>query len=383
VDPGQGRAGQTKSGRKIMHYPEVPYDYGVEIKSGSDNSPWQGALPFKDQSGAKGFQDGLGVNMRGDIAVESNIYYAPKMEEAGHATAFAGPLARIQAGLASDEDRAHSSYAGFMRGIHDRQKRGEQVYFIRREPGIPLVGSTVWVYDRTGELREECAVITRWIINGLQIDEDGNLYLVNASPRIIDPEDGYFLWNKGGTFGMSGEKARQHTFTGTLMKTNGKKVRMRLARAPVPLDSPPSRKPDVMAAKYPGPCGREAWAWVDGAQWFYAGASPLKNEGCSCPVLRIHLDWYKRTFVPEAYRHSFGVVDTNGNLIMHIGKYGNFDSASGAESRVPVGGDNIAVFLSRFISGTDNYIVYEDWGERIVVLKINYHAEESAPIQGM
>jgi hypothetical protein len=41
------------------------------------------------------------------------------------------------------------------------------------------------------------------------------------------------------------------------------------------------------------------------------------------------------------------------------------------------------VFLSRFISGTDNYIVYEDWGERIVVLKINYHAEESAPIQGM
>ena len=103
--------------------------------------------------------------------------------------------------------------------------------------------------------------------------------------------------------------------------------------------------------------------------------------GCSCPTQRLHLDWYKRTFVPEAYRHSFGVLDTNGNLIMHLGKYGNWDSAMGEKSTIPVGGDNIAVFVPRYISGTDNYLVYESWSERLTVLKIAYHAEETVPIE--
>jgi hypothetical protein len=84
--------------------------------------------------------------------------------------------------------------------------------------------------------------------------------------------------------------------------------------------------------------------------------------------------------VPEAYRHSIGVVDAAGNLILHIGRYGNYDSGRGAESRVPVGGDNIAMIQPRFISGTDEHLVFTDWCERIVVLKLEYHAEETVPI---
>jgi len=94
--------------------------------------------------------------------------------------------------------------------------------------------------------------------------------------------------------------------------------------------------------------------------------------------MRFHLDWYKRSFVPEVYRHSIGVLDTNGNLIMRIGQYGNFDSASGRESKVPVGGDGIGLTLPRFISGTDNYLAFDDWGERLMVLGLSYHAEEEA-----
>jgi hypothetical protein len=96
--------------------------------------------------------------------------------------------------------------------------------------------------------------------------------------------------------------------------------------------------------------------------------------------MRFHLDWYKRVFVPEAYRHSIGVLDTAGNLIMHIGSYGNFDSGDGPGSRVPVGGDGIGLTLPRFVSGTDNYLCFDDWGERLVVLKLGYHAEESVLI---
>jgi hypothetical protein len=66
---------------------------------------------------------------------------------------------------------------------------------------------------------------------------------------------------------------------------------------------------------------------------------------------------------------------------MHLGRYGNLDSGNGAKSRIPVGGDSIAVFIPRFISGTDNYLVFEDWSERLAVLKIGYHAQKTVPIR--
>jgi hypothetical protein len=98
--------------------------------------------------------------------------------------------------------------------------------------------------------------------------------------------------------------------------------------------------------------------------------------------MRIHTDWYKRTFVPEQYRHSIGVVDTAGNLILHIGQYGNFDSGNGPASKIPVGGDGIAFSDARMVSGTDNYLCFSDRGERVIVLKLNYQAEETVAVGG-
>ena len=154
---------------------------------------------------------------------------------------------------------------------------------------------------------------------------------------------------------------------------------MVMKRAPIPLEPLPARPPDAIIA-----AGRssDSWTWLEGAAWMYAGASPIKNSGCQCMTSRLHTDWYKRTYAPEGYRHSFGVVDTAGNLILHIGQYGNFDSISGPGSKIPPGGDGIGCFEPRFISGTDNYLVYEAWGEGLVVLKIAYHAEETAGIGG-
>jgi hypothetical protein len=71
-----------------------------------------------------------------------------------------------------------------------------------------------------------------------------------------------------------------------------------------------------------------------------------------------------------------GVVDSAGNLIMHIGRYGNHDDAL----RMKKGSEDIALTMPRFISGTDNYLAFDDWGERIVTLKLEYHAEETAGI---
>ena len=32
----------------------------------------------------------------------------------------------------------------------------------------------------------------------------------------------------------------------------------------------------------------------------------------------------------------------------------------------------------RQLSGTDDHLVFDDWGERLVVMKLNYYAEETA-----
>ena len=71
---------------------EVPYDYGVAKSGRRLSHGWRahatggemvGILPVRDQPGAKFFQDGIGVNVRGDVAEICNIYYVPKMEDRG------------------------------------------------------------------------------------------------------------------------------------------------------------------------------------------------------------------------------------------------------------------------------------------------------------
>jgi hypothetical protein len=348
---------------KCVSYEEVPYDYGIA------RGTFEGVIPVKAQPGAKGFQDGLGVNMRGDVVAQCNIHYKPKGFDVNERGAL-GTLGH--SGSAADKYRA------MQRVFLETSKRGVEWYYIRYVPGIPIDGATVWTYDRTGELRDECAVIAGLTVNGTAIDEDGKLYLTFARQRLYDGR--IFLAGKGGIIGDPKRK-NMVPFTGTFAKTRGKKVRILLNRgATVPLDEKIDRPLEVGGGYNKGAkSGQECW--VEGAEWLYAGASPIvRLQPCTCPTMRAYADWYKRSFVPEAYRHSIGVLDTNGNLVMHIGRYGNLDSGSGAKSAVPIGGDNIAIAFNSFVSATDNYLVFDDHGERLTVLRLGYHVEETAPI---
>jgi hypothetical protein len=169
-------------------------------------------------------------------------------------------------------------------------------------------------------------------------------------------------------------------FTGTLMKVppSGAQV-ISLAQAQIKPDPPPERPMDLCQTSYgfTKPDG-----WIEGAAWAYAGASPIVPNGCSCPNMRHCTDWYKRSFVPEAYRHSVGILDAAGNLIMHLGRYGNADSGRGPDSPIPVGEDGIGFCHMHYVTATDRYLCVSDIGnERIVVLKLGCHAEETAGIQ--
>jgi hypothetical protein len=247
-------------------------------------------------------------------------------------------------------------------------------------PGIPLGGGTVWTFDRTGELNKACAVIAGDLINGVQIDEGRSVYLVNARPKLYGGK--MFLHARGGTYGAS-RKRPWWPFTGTLIKTRPDAFcRVLMKNAKIPLDKMPARPPELAGVDFAGDQhDNPPLCWVEGAEWLYAGASPIVSTGCSCPMSRFHLDWFKRTYVPEAYRHTVGILDPNGNLIMHLGRYGNFDGAPGGPQGCKPGETDIGMTTPRFICGTDNYLAFEDWGDRMVLLKLEYHAKETVAIE--
>ena len=357
-------------------YREMPYDYGIQ-KTGKWNQGWIGVLPVKDQPGAKFFQDGIAVSMQGDIAVQSNIYYVPKMEDS-----VSEVFVNQRRGVGGTGDH---SYQGFIRSVQEKEKRGERVYFIQRRPGRRLHGGTVWVYDSTGELRKGNIVPGACLVNGVGIDEDGAVYFNYASTRIIGGKA--FLSGRGRVIGNNAPS--NHPFTGSLVKFPREGGEIKSRQAPIKMDKYPDRAPDAAGCGWGWKSTKEnAWSqgqtgdWAEGAEWLYAGACPIVPLSCSCPNSRFYTDWFKRSFVTEAYRHSVGVVDTGGNLIMHIGSYGNADSGRGPDSPVKVAG-GIAMAHVMYVSATDTYLCLSDMAaERVTVLKLGYHVEETVPVSG-
>ncbi len=72
-----------------------------------------------------------------------------------------------------------------------------------------------------------------------------------------------------------------------------------------------------------------------------------------------------------------GVLDTNGNLILRIGRYGNVDS-SGPGSLVPLGGDEVGLFYPAYLAThTDHRLLISDAGNaRVSSVRLAYHVNE-------
>jgi len=366
ADPAQAAKGQVRTGSgelvDSVSYTECPYNYGEQLPN---NDRMIGVIRTKCQPGPHGFQMGIGVNMRGDIAIVSQIYYVPKMEDVGMALAMMGPKSQSAGGRWCEE--------GFDldRLLKESARRGETVYAVPRRPGIPLAGSTIWTFDAQGELKNsgdanrKLPVVNGRLVNGVQLDEDGFVYFAMRHMRQAGGK--VFL---EGAAGILGGERKTTPPVWVYVKGHPEKLKVSLQKAIVPMDQPPKRPFDLADPN----------AWIKGAEWLYAGASPVVNAGCICPQSRFHLDWYKRSYVTEIYRHSVAILDTGGNLIMHLGRYANFDSAPGGKDGCKPGETDIGMTGVRFIGGTDNYLGFEDWGERFVVLKLAYHAEETVPI---
>ena len=241
--------------------------------------------------------------------------------------------------------------------------------------------ATVWVFTPRGELKSKDVIPGLQIGScGIQTDVAGNIYVGFAGTPQVDGRP--YLPNSGSVIKFP--------------PTGGKLLGDWATR--IPLNETPPRppdffvasagmKPDMLLGRRSGfkarasltqPTGHKIWA--QGALWAYGGLSSmvtLKMPSCSCPNNRFALDYYARSFIPETYRYSVGVVDTNGNKIMHIGRYGNEDSR-GPGSPVSIGGDEIAFAFPCFVSIKDGELYVSDSGnDRMVQVLLNYHVEET------
>ena len=223
----------------------------------------------------------------------------------------------------------------------------------------PTDGITKWLADWDGRIR---------LATG--IDKDDNLYIMVAAPRAFSNKR-YF-----------NEKSE------TLIKVKPRKSKLLSAgRASIPLPEEQYPKRSFDITKYG--MGK---TWVKNAEWFYGGVGYGGQGGsCTCWHARFQLDYFARSFVPELRRFKIAVLDTNGNLILRLGKYGNVDDGkpliphAGIRNPKSIGGDEVALSHAAYVGiQTDRYLYIHDAGNgRILKVKLGYHIEEKVSLKNI
>ncbi len=227
-------------------------------------------------------------------------------------------------------------------------------------------GSAVHVWDRHGQLLHEDAVPGVPQVDGIGIDRDNNLYMMATPTRVHDGKK-YF-----------------DEMSETLLKfrPNASRVFSASKRAPVPLskEAQPKRPPQLHKSGMGD-------TWCDDVDWLYGGVgfagfnSSNAGGGCACWFARFQLDYFARSFAPEPLHYSVAVLDSAGNLITRIGRYGNEDSA-GPDSLLPLDGDGVGLFHACYVgTHTDRRLFISDVGNgRIVSVKLDYHTTRTLPL---
>ncbi|MCX7805774.1 MAG: hypothetical protein N3A38_11375 [Planctomycetota bacterium] len=210
----------------------------------------------------------------------------------------------------------------------------------------------VRVWDRHGKTVYADAIQGVGYVDGIFIDKDDYIYLCSDDRRT-----GYFSSD-----------------TGTMIKARpNARVINRNAAIPPPVE--PNRPYDTDGG------------WWEGAEWFYGGTGftgKSGGPGCHCPHYRPAHDYFARTFVPETEHYTVALLDSNGNLILRIGQYGNVDDGVPLvpDPRLPkprsLGGDEVGLFWPAFLAThTDRRLYIADPGNmRHLSVRLEYHAQE-------
>ena len=326
---------------------EIPFDYGEERRvyhgqGGGGEKPFAAASAIVLPSGIGGMfhMGGFGVAPDGTMAVSCINPRSPRADD------------RVKA------KNVHGNVAGkgYTPPIYPGRTRGWETH----------------IFDKHGKPVAMDVVPGIGVSNFLQIDRDNHVYMLCASTPYLDGKP-YF--NGRGC---------------TLIKVEPGKMKGLTPGGIVKL--PPKLRPErPMDMTRPG-------IWIEGAEWLFGpvGADGHYGSGghCSCYVNgRFDLDYFGRSFAPEVDRFRVVVLDTNGNVILRIGKYGNVDDGiplvppdpsleakQGAQPPNPhsIGGDEVAIMHAMNLAvHTDRRLFLADVGNHCIrSVALDYHASE-------
>ncbi|MCX7806078.1 MAG: hypothetical protein N3A38_12930, partial [Planctomycetota bacterium] len=226
----------------------------------------------------------------------------------------------------------------------------------------------VHVFDRHGKPLYADAVPGVGRMVGINMDRDDNIYVMLAG---IAPVGGKPYFNP---LSCSLIKLRPGT---KFYSTN--------AVLPMADDSRPNRPPDFTDVDT---CGS---AWVENPCWIRGGVGfDGKRFKCHCPSQsRPALDFFARSFVPEPDHYSVLVLDSAGNEMLRIGRYGNVDDGvplirdGGPPNPRPIGDDEVALMHPQMLAvESDRRLFIGDLGNaRIASVRLDYRAGEEVPLK--
>ena len=234
----------------------------------------------------------------------------------------------------------------------------------------------IHIWDKHGKLIHEDVLPGVGHMNGIGIDSQDNVYVMANGTRLFD--------------GKPYDSKAADDLSETLMKTKpkGTKVMSSIGSIGVPIANQAPKRPHDFGGF---PTGA---TWVDGAEWMYGGVGYTGNAswdggGCRCWNARFTLDYFARSFAPETRHFSVAVLDSNGNLITRIGKYGNPEdgkplvTAGGPPNPKSIGGDEVGLFHAAYVGTmSDKRLFIADAGNaRILSVKLNYNTEEKIELK--
>ncbi|PCJ52404.1 MAG: hypothetical protein COA79_23935 [Planctomycetota bacterium] len=305
---------------------EIPYDYGIEknkIHHQTFSAPRRtvnsiSAMAIPGGKPVHWQLEGMSLNFKGNLALV--CYTREKKIELGR----------------------KDKYKNFAVGKEYKPNKfpGRNGHFV------------VHIFDKYGKVVKQDAIPGMPESDGLAIDKNNDIYVLLKRPRYI-----------------SSKKVNTDHYTESLFKFSKKENRFLTGstRATIPLDDTQKPKRDYDIKEF----------WVENPQWIYGGVGHGGNLGsCVCWHSRFTLDYLGRSFVPESNQFQVAVLDSNGNLIMRIGQYGNQDSA-GPKSKVPLKGDGVGIFLANYVAThTDHKLFISDTGnQRILSVNLSYAKE--------
>ena len=116
-----------------------------------------------------------------------------------------------------------------------------------------------------------------------------------------------------------------------------------------------------------------------GAEWRYGGMGIVPSSerlwgdpSCVCMTSRLSVDGYGRVFMPNCFRFCVEVLDSAGNRLARVGRYGNADDRGGPQAHFA---------WPAFVSAAGDLLCVSDSvNRRVVVMKLGYSAEAQSRV---